>query len=98
MPGHQVRATTSADGLQVLATSNDQSFSVQLVNYNLSEQQSATIKVEGGTPSSPVARWELSARCPDGHASTVASLAQVPLPPQSVVILSGSATPSGKRP
>jgi hypothetical protein len=96
MPGQQVLATTTAAELQVLATTSGQSFSVQLVNYQLSQQQSATISVTGGTPSSPITRWALSARYPKGHASTAGSLAGVPLPPQSIVILTGSTTTAGR--
>jgi hypothetical protein len=89
MPGQQVLATTTAPDLQVLATTSGRRFSIQLVNYNLRKEQSVTISVKGRGPSSPVARWELSARYPNGLVSTAASLSQVPLPPQSIVILNG---------
>jgi hypothetical protein len=95
MPGQQVLATTTAADLQVLATTSGQGFSVQLVNYQLSQQQSATISLTGGTPSSPLTRWELSARYPSGHLSTTTTLTRVPLPPQSIVILTGSTTTAG---
>jgi Glycosyl hydrolases family 39 len=95
MPGQQVLATTTAADLQVLATTSGQSFSLQLVNYQLSQQQSATITITGGTPSSPLTRWELSERYPTGHLSTTATLTRVPLPPQSIVILNGSTTTAG---
>ena len=89
MPGQQVTATTTVADLQVLATRNGQGFSVQLVNYNLGKKQSVAISIKGRTTSSPVARWELSATYPNGLLSTAPSLSQVPLPPQSIVILSG---------
>ncbi len=89
MPGQQVYASTTAPGLQVLATRSDRRFSIQLVNYNLDEEQSVAISVKGGTTGSANNRWELSSRYPAGHLSTMASLIQVPLPPQSIVILSG---------
>jgi len=88
LPGQQVTAATSAASLQVLATTSGQDFAVQLVNYSL-QQRTAAIGVTGGTPASPLTRWELSARYPGGHATTTASLASVALPPQSVVMLDG---------
>jgi hypothetical protein len=96
MPGPQVQAATSAPDLQVAATASGQSFALQLVNYNLSEQQSPAITLTGGTPSGPITRWELSARYPGGHTSSVTSLAKVPLPAQSIVILTGT-TATGSR-
>jgi Glycosyl hydrolases family 39 len=87
MPGQQVLASTTTPDLQVLACTNDQSFSIQLVNYQLTGQQSATISLGGGTPSGQITRWELSARYPHGRSTTTASLTRVPLPPQSIVIL-----------
>jgi hypothetical protein len=89
MPGQQVSATTTASDLQVLASRSNRRFSIQLVNYNLNVEQSVTITVKGGKIGSPSTRWELSAQYPSGHLSTAASLIQVPLPPQSIVILSG---------
>ncbi len=89
MPGQQVHVTTTTSDLQVLATRSDRRFSIQLVNYNLDEEQSVAISVKGGMTGSPYTRWELSAQYPAGHLSTMASLIQVPLPPQSIVILSG---------
>jgi hypothetical protein len=89
MPGQQVYAATASSDLQVLATTSGRRFSIQLVNYNLSEEQSVAITVEGGLTGGSNTRWELSAKYPAGHLSTMASLIQVPLPPQSIVILSG---------
>jgi hypothetical protein len=89
MPGQQVSATTTAPDLQVIATKSNRRFAIQLVNYNLSQEQSVAISVKGGITGSPNTRWELSSRYPSGHLSTMASLIQVPLPPQSIVILSG---------
>jgi hypothetical protein len=88
MPGHQVLATTTAPGLQVLATRTSRRYSVQLVNYGHKERTVA-VSVNGRMPGGQVTRWELSARYPNGHLSTMTSLARVPLPPSSVVILSG---------
>jgi hypothetical protein len=79
----------TAPELQVLATRSDRSFSIQLVNYHLSEERSVTVTVKGRRPGSPLARWELSANDPNGLNSTMASLNQVSVPPQSIVILSG---------
>jgi len=89
MPGHQVPASTTAPELQVLATRSDRSFSIQMVNYHLSQERSVTVTVKGRRPGSPIARWELSAKDPNGLNSTTASLTQVSVPPQSIVILSG---------
>jgi hypothetical protein len=89
MPGQQVLATTTAPDLQVLATTSGRRFSIQLVNYNLKKAQSVTVGVGGRTTSSPILRWELSAHYPSGHGSTTASLTQVAIPPQSIVILNG---------
>ena len=89
MPGQQVSATTIASDLQVLATTSGRRFSIQLVNYNLSEEKSVAISVKGSLTGGPNTRWELSAQYPTGHLSTMPSLIQVPLPPQSIVILSG---------
>jgi hypothetical protein len=89
MPGKQVHATTTAPDLQVLATTTGRRLSIQLVNYNLQKEQSVSLSVKGRALSGPVQRWELSARYPDGRLSTAASLSQVPLPPQSIVILHG---------
>jgi hypothetical protein len=97
MPGQQVLASTAAPSLQVLATTSGQRFSVQLVNYHLSQGLSATISVSGGTPGSQLTRWEVSARYPNGHLSTTASLTGVPLPAQSIVILTGQTT-AGRAP
>jgi hypothetical protein len=98
MPGHQVRATTAAANLQVLASTRGKSFSIQLVNCNLTQTLSPAIALSGGTLSGPVTRWELSTRYPNGHTSTTASLAQVQLPPQSIVILSGNTAPPAVAP
>jgi hypothetical protein len=103
MPGQQVLASTTAPNLNVLATTSGRRFSIQLVNYHLSEGLSATISLSGGTPGSQLTRWELSARYPGGHVSTTAGLTRVPLPAQSIVILTGSTTAerqggSGARP
>jgi hypothetical protein len=89
MPGHQVRATTSAPDLQILATRSGRRFSVQLVNYNLTEEQPVTVTVKGALPGGSVARWELSTRYPHGQSAKNASLAPLLVPPQSIVILSG---------
>ncbi len=89
MPGQQVPATTAVPDLQVLATRNDRRFSAQLVNYHPRNTRQVTVSVSGRTPGSRVMRWELSARHPNGHASTIMSLARVSLPPQSIVILNG---------
>jgi hypothetical protein len=89
MPGNQARTTQTGSHLQVLATASGPRFSVQLVNYNLGNALSIATTVIGRKPGSPVTRWELSARYPAGHLSTTASLARVPVPPQSIVILTG---------
>lgn len=89
MPGRQVLTTTTAPGLQVLATKSGGRFSIQLVNYNLRKAQSVAIGVKGRTPGRPVTRWELSAPHPNGRVCTTASLTRVTLPPQSIVILRG---------
>jgi hypothetical protein len=94
MPGHQVLATTTAPDLQVLATRTSQRYSVQLVNYGLHKEQPVAVSVTGRIPGSQVTRWEISARYPNGHLSTAASLARVSLPPNSIVILTG---PAGTR-
>jgi hypothetical protein len=90
MPGQQVLATTTVPDLQVLATRSGRRFSIQFVNYNLDQEQPVAISMNGWMAGSPVLRWELSADYPNGQLSTTASLARVPLPPQSIVILSGS--------
>jgi hypothetical protein len=92
MPGQQATTSTTATGLQVLATTSGQSFSIHLVNYNLQTQVPVTINLQGAPPGSQITRWELSTRYPNGHTSLVTSLARVPLPPQSIVILSGNTT------
>jgi hypothetical protein len=79
----------TAPDLQVLAAKSGPRFSIQLVNYNLHNEQSVTISVKGRMTSSPVVRWELSANYPNGHVSTTDSITRVPIPPQSIVILSG---------
>lgn len=89
LPGRQARVVTSGSHLQVLATASDLRFSLQLVNYNLSQEQSVVTEVIGRQPGTAVERWELSARYPSGHVSTVTSLAHVPVPAQSIVILNG---------
>lgn len=89
MPGQQVTSTKPGPGLQVIATRNGRHFSIQLVNYNLAHAQSVTVTVIGRKAGSSVNRWELSARYPGGHDSTVTSLAPVHVPPRSIVILNG---------
>jgi hypothetical protein len=89
LPGQQVLSSTTAPDLQVLAARSDGRFCVQLVNYAVEVEQSVAISVKGQQPGSRVARWELSAAHPGGHATTLTSLARVVLPPESVVILSG---------
>ena len=89
LPGQQVLARTTVPELQVLATRSGRGFSIQLVNYNLSEERSVAIAVTGRKPDSQVGRWELSARNPSGRSSTLTSLTRVSLPPQSIVIVSG---------
>jgi carbohydrate-binding DOMON domain-containing protein len=85
-----VLASTTAPSLQVLASTNGPGFSIQLVNYHVSTGQTAAISLSGGTPSGSITRWELSARYPNGHASTVGGLTKVPLPAESIVILTGT--------
>lgn len=89
MPGRQVLATTTVADLQVLATTSDGRFSIQLVNHNLRVARSVAVSVRGRTAGGPVTRWELSAPHPNGRVCATASLARVALPPQSIVILSG---------
>ncbi|MGD0703496.1 MAG: hypothetical protein ABSA02_26890 [Trebonia sp.] len=89
MPGQQVGSTTTGSDLQALVTVSDLRFSLQLVNFSVDQEQSVATTVIGRQPGSPVERWELSARYPAGHISTTTSLAQVPLPAQSIVILNG---------
>ena len=89
LPGHQVAATTTAPDLQVLATASGRRFCIQLVNYSLQKEQSVTMRITGKKASGAVSRWELSARYPNGEASTPASISLVSLPPQSIVMLSG---------
>lgn len=90
MPGQQVLATTTVPGLQVLATRTGRRFSVQLVNYSRHEQRTVAIGLKGRTARTPVARWELSARYPSGKVSTGASLTRAVLPPESIVIMTGT--------
>jgi hypothetical protein len=52
MPAEQVLDTTTGPDLQVLATSSDRRFSVQLVNYNHRTERSVTISVKGAMPKS----------------------------------------------
>ncbi len=89
LPGQQVRGTTAATGLQVLATRQARGFSIQLVNYNLGSELAVSVTARGRTPGRKVTRWELSKRFPGGHRSTITSLSRVVLPPQSVVMLTG---------
>jgi hypothetical protein len=92
LPGQQASTTTTGSDLQALATASDLRFSLQLVNFSLDQEQSVATTVIGREPGSMVERWELSARYPAGYISTTTSLAQVPLPPQSIVILNGLRT------
>lgn len=89
MPGQQVHGTSTAPGLQVLATRTGPHFSIQLVNYYLRTAQSVAITIKGTMPKSHISRWELSARHPKGRLSTIPGLARVSVPPQSIVILHG---------
>lgn len=89
MPGQQARTVITGSDLQALVTATNLRFSLQLVNSSLDQEQSVATTVTGRQPGSTVERWELSARYPSGHISTTTSLAQVLLPPQSIVILNG---------
>lgn len=89
MPGQQVRSTTAAPGLQVLATTTEKDYSVQLVNYQVTKEQIVTISLKGAIPGSRTSRWELSAQYPNGHTTTISSLNRLRLYPDSIVILTG---------
>jgi hypothetical protein len=89
MPGQQAGVVSSGSDLQVIATASELRFSLQFVNFNLERAQSVATEIIGRQPGTPVRRWELSARYPAGHSSAITSVASVPVPAQSIVILNG---------
>lgn len=88
LPGEQVTASTSLPNLQILATRRDSSVSIQMVNYDTGLGQSVTVEVQGGPANTTFRRWELSAAHPSGSVSYVNGLTNVPVPSESIVILS----------
>lgn len=87
LPGKQVAASTTLPNLQILATRPGSGLSIQIVNYDTTENQSVTIQIQGGSISGTFRRWELSAANPSGAVSYVNELANVSVPSESIVIL-----------
>jgi len=96
VPGEQVAASTTMTNLQILATHDGSSLSIQLVNYDTANSQSVTLQLRAGSKfdmgggSSPwgiFRRWELSAAHPYGYVSYVNSLSNVTVPSEGIVIL-----------
>lgn len=93
LPGRQVSATTTLSNVQVLATTNGNTFAIQLVNYDTGAGTTATVQVvpphgkvlQRGT----LARWQLTAENPRGNVTAIRELTDIALPAESIVIITG---------